>query len=129
MAAEQHRDIRFIAVSHSDRTATDHWLDALSGPGTVEVLVDDKREIYAQWGLGISGWGHIFNLGGPWSALKLGKEEGIWSKPTESGSRWQTAGRWAVDGEGIVRWGRADASAAEMPDFEKAVAALKETEK
>ncbi|PBP28746.1 hypothetical protein BUE80_DR000275, partial [Diplocarpon rosae] len=34
-----------------------------------------------------------------WEAYALGKREGIWNRPTESGSRWQTAGSFAVDGE------------------------------
>jgi hypothetical protein len=35
---------------------------------------------------------------------KLGKEEGIWNRPTESGNRWQTGGNYGVDKNGIVQW-------------------------
>jgi len=55
---------------------------------------------------------------------KLGREEGIWNRPTESGSRWQISGSFAVDGEGVVRWGGAASRADDVPDFEKAVEAL-----
>ena len=125
-SAQQHPQLSFIAISHSDRNATDHWLEALLGPDAVEVVVDEEREIYAKWGLGVSGWGHVLSPGGLWSVWKMGREEGIWNRPTESGSRWQTAGSWAVDGNGIVRWGGASGRADEIPDFEKAILALQE---
>ena len=128
-AAEQYPHISFIAVSHSDRIATDHWLEALSGSGAVQVIVDQDREIYAKWGLGASGWSHVLSLGALWSVYKLGKAEAIWNRPTESGSRWQSAGSWAVDGEGIVRWGGPSARADEIPDFGQAISALENVTK
>ncbi|KAL6718045.1 hypothetical protein ACLMJK_004130 [Lecanora helva] len=126
--AQQHPSIFFIAVSHSDRAATDHWLDALSGPNAVEVIVDEGREIYAKWGLGTSSWSHVLSPGSLLNVWKLGRGEGIWNRPTESGSRWQSAGSWAVDGEGAVRWGGVSERADEIPDFGRAVAALEEAQ-
>lgn len=88
------------------------------------MIVDPDRETYARWGLGTAAWGHVLSPGGMWSVVKLGREQGKWNRPTESGSRWQTAGSWAVDGEGIVRWDgpaeRAD-QWLEREDFEEAV--------
>lgn len=55
---------------------------------------------------------------------KLGKSEGIWNRPTESGNRWQTSGSWAVDGMGVVRWGGAAKAADEIPDFKGALLAV-----
>lgn len=60
---------------------------------------------------------------------KLGKEEGIWNRPTESGSRWQTAGNFAVDEKGTVVWGQASEKADEIPDFEVAVKAVENGKK
>lgn len=54
----------------------------------------------------------------------VGKEDKIWNRPTESGSRWQTAGSWAVDKEGVVRWGGVSKSSDDIPDFEEAVKAV-----
>lgn len=55
--------------------------------------------------------------------FRLGRE-GIWNRPTESGSRWQESGAFAVDGKGVVRWaGRAE-MADWIPDFEEGVNAL-----
>lgn len=59
-----------------------------------------------------------------WNVYVLGREEEIWNRPTESGSRWQTAGSWAVDGEGTVRWGGVAGSADEVRDFGEAVEKL-----
>lgn len=51
------------------------------------------------------------------SVFKLGREEGIWNKPTESGNRWQTAGSFGVDGQGVVQWSQPAQSADDIPDF------------
>ena len=70
----------------------------------------------------------MLSPGGLWSVYKLGKEEGIWNRPTESGSRWQTAGSWAVDERGVVRWGAVAGRADEIPDFAEGMRALEEAE-
>ncbi|KAJ7180925.1 hypothetical protein C8R46DRAFT_985991 [Mycena filopes] len=125
-AAEHHPHIRFIAVSHSEQGATDRWVDALGGSeNSLEIVVDTDRKIFAQWGLGVSSFGHFMSPVGMWAAYRLGKEEGIWNRPTESGNRWQMAGSFAVDEEGILRWGRAMRSAAEIPNFEEGVESVR----
>ncbi len=58
------------------------------------------------------------------SVSKLAKEDGIKVRDTESGSRWQTAGNFAVDGEGLVRWSRKDQRADDIPDFEEGIKCL-----
>lgn len=45
-------------------------------------------------------------------------------RSTESGNRWQTAGNFAVDSQGIVRWSRKDERADDMPDFQAGVDAV-----
>ncbi len=67
---------------------------------------------------------HVLNPWSLYSVYKLGKTEGIWNRPTESGNRWQTAGGWAVDGKGIVRLGGVAKTADEVPDFGEAMKAL-----
>jgi hypothetical protein len=47
--------------------------------------------------------------------------ENIWNRPTESGTRWQTSGTWAVDADAIVRWGAVGQAASDIPDFEEAL--------
>lgn len=81
------------------------------------MVVDPERELYAQWGLGISTFTHVLNLSSMFAAWKLGREHGIWNRPTESGSRWQTAGSFAVDGKGVVRWARVAEGAGDVLDF------------
>ncbi|KAF8216833.1 hypothetical protein K438DRAFT_1901435 [Mycena galopus ATCC 62051] len=118
-------DIRFIAISHSDQSATDRWLAAVGASDGVEILVDADRNVFAQWGLGNSSFSHFMSPSGLWAAYRLGKDEGIWNRPTESGNRWQTSGSFAVDVQGTVRWGGAMRSASEIPNFEEAVEILK----
>lgn len=62
-----------------------------------------------------------------WGVVKVGREEGIWNRPTESGSRWQSAGSWGVDGRSIVRWGRVAVRADEIADFGEGARALEES--
>ncbi|KAF2005843.1 hypothetical protein P154DRAFT_551166 [Amniculicola lignicola CBS 123094] len=119
--APTHPDIRFIAVSHSDQEATNRWLEALGGPADVEVVIDPERESYAAWGLGVTSFWHVLN---PWSlyaVYTLGKQDNIWNRDTESGTRWQSSGSFAVGGDGTVKWGGASGSADYVPGFEEAV--------
>ena len=59
-----------------------------------------------------------------YSAYKLGKSERIWNKPTESGSRWQTSGSFAVDSQGVVRWSKVSKTADDLPDFQEALTSV-----
>jgi hypothetical protein len=125
--APAYPDVHFVAVSHSDQAATDRWLAALPEPSrntqpNFQVIVNPERDVYAAWGLGTSSFWHV--LGSIPSVSRLDKEEGIKVRSTESGNRWQTAGNFAVDGEGIVRWSRKDERADDMPDFEDGIAAV-----
>lgn len=56
-----------------------------------------------------------------YSVYTLGKKEGIWNRPTESGTRWQVSGNWALDGEGKVVWGGTAGQASDIPDFGEAI--------
>ncbi|PVH86803.1 hypothetical protein DL98DRAFT_406626 [Cadophora sp. DSE1049] len=116
----------YVAVSHSSDSATRNWLDSVGGKGNVRVIVDEKRQLYGKWGLGVSSTWHVLN---PWSlyaVYTLGKKEGIWNKPTESGTRWQTSGNFAVNGaDGKIKWVAIPEAADNLPDFEEAVKALK----
>ncbi|KAF2727189.1 hypothetical protein EJ04DRAFT_145402 [Polyplosphaeria fusca] len=123
-AASEHPDTRFIAVSHSDDESTRHWVDALGGAEGVLVVVDASREAYASWGLGVSSFWHVLNPWSLYSVYKLGKQENIWNRPTESGSRWQCSGSFAVNEEGTVRWSSPSQTADHVPDFAEAVQAL-----
>ncbi|KAK3655243.1 hypothetical protein LTR56_003665 [Elasticomyces elasticus] len=131
--AKANKYIDFIAVSHSSEESTQTWLASLpqagSEPDNLRVIVDEKVEIYAAYGLGICGYGHVLSPVSMYNVWQLGKSEGIWNRPTESGSRWQTAGAFAVDGEGTVRWGRAANRADEIPDFDAMVEALEKPAK
>jgi len=125
--APAHPDIRFVAVSHSDQAATDKWLAALPEPSrntqpNLNVIIDAEREVYAAWGLGTSSFWHV--LGSIPSVSKLDKEDGIKVRSTESGNRWQTAGNFAVDDQGVVKWSRKDERADDMPDFNEGVDAV-----
>lgn len=80
-------------------------------------------------GSGCERMGTCAESGGLWSVWRLGRDEGIWNRPTESGSRWQRGGSWAVDGDGVVRWGGVSERADEVPSFLEAVEALKKGEK
>jgi len=59
----------------------------------VEIVIDEEREIYASWGLGLSTAYYLLN---PWTqvaARKLGNTEGIWARDVgEGGNRWQIGG-------------------------------------
>lgn len=96
----------------------------MGGQWDLKVIVDADRELYAQWGLGVSSLWHVLNPWSFYSLYRLAFHEKISNRPTESGNRWQTSGSFAVDREGIVRWSRVAKNADEIPDFNEALKAL-----
>jgi hypothetical protein len=116
--------VNFYAVSHSAASDTEDWVIACGGEWSVTVVTNPDRTLYGQWGLGTSSTWHVLSPWSLWGVYKLGKGEGIWNRPTNSGTRWQTAGSFAVDGEGVVRWVRVAQSADDMPDFREALKAV-----
>jgi hypothetical protein len=123
-AAAAEPDIDWVAVSHAPTEATARWCDAIGGLEGVRMLIDDGRVHYATWGLGRTRLGHFL---GRRSLARVGKlaREGIRNRHPE-GTRWQTAGTFAVDAEGIVRWRHVPEHAGELPDLGEPIAALRE---
>lgn len=106
----------------------------VGGNWDVEVVIDHERELYSQWGLGVSTTWHVLNPRVLYQTLQLGKTENIWNRACESGTRWQTAGAFAVaavqdaadaeEGGGKVCWAHVAASADDLPDLAAALGAL-----
>ena len=84
-------------------------------PNGVEVIVDSQRKSYAQWGLGVSSFWHVLSPRGLWAVYRLGTDEGIWNRSTESGNRWQSAGSFAVNRDAVVKWSKPATSADDIP--------------
>ncbi|KAK0630629.1 hypothetical protein B0T17DRAFT_488585 [Bombardia bombarda] len=122
-----HPSLHCIAVSHSSQAATDSWVMSVGGAWDVDVVVDEQRDLYAQWGLGLStAWHAVLGSASTlYSAYCLGRNEGIWNGATESGNRWQMGGAYAIDASGFVRWAHVGAATSDVPDFEEALAALR----
>ena len=122
--SSRHPEVHCIAVSHSSREATDRWIPQVGGEWETHVVVDEGRELYAAWGLGTSSTWHVYNPLAVYNTVALGRREGIWSRPTESGSRWQTGGAFAIDQAGVVRWAQVARAADDVPDLEQALRSL-----
>ncbi|KAJ4340026.1 hypothetical protein N0V95_007608 [Ascochyta clinopodiicola] len=126
-AAAANPNVQFIAVSHSDQDSTNRWLASLpdtskNTQANLGVVVDAEREAYGAYGLGVSSFMHVLSPAGLSTLNKLGKEEGIWNRPTESGNRWQTGGNYGIDSNGVVQWSGKHERADDMSDFKEGVA-------
>ncbi|KAK4456058.1 hypothetical protein QBC34DRAFT_453807 [Podospora aff. communis PSN243] len=121
----RHPDISCIAVSHSPREATEKWIVDVGGEWEVEVVVDEERRVYKAWGLGEVGVWHEFNPRVLVRRWILGRDEGIWGTEEQTGTRWQVGGAFGVDTGGWVRWVKEEGAADDLPDFDKALKALK----
>ena len=122
--SDKHREINCIAVSHSTPEHTEKWIPLVGGAWSVNTIVDEERDLYAQWGLGISSTWHVFS---PWvisSVFRLGKQENIWNLPTESGNRWQTGGTFAVGADGLVKYAHVSRTADDLTDYDAVLKAL-----
>ncbi|KPI43132.1 uncharacterized protein AB675_2227 [Cyphellophora attinorum] len=127
--AEERQDVQFIAVSHSDQISTDHWTESIGGAGNVQIIVDNEKKIYAQYGLGVASFWHVLN---PWSmaeVFRLAFQEKIKNRPTETGTRWQISGMFAIDASGIVKYSHPSQTTDDMGDPAAALEAVQSTAK
>ncbi|PBP26613.1 hypothetical protein BUE80_DR002434 [Diplocarpon rosae] len=123
--ANKYPDLHCVAISHASKAATDKWVSSIGGAWAVKVIMDEAREVYASWGLGVSTTYHLLN---PWTqmaARRLGTNENIWGREVDpSANRWQVGGCWATDQMGSVRWGAASNTADVIPDLTEACKVL-----
>jgi hypothetical protein len=121
--AQRTPEVRFVAVSHAPPAATERWRTAVGDrAGGVEMVIDERRELYGAWGLGTSSLAHFL---GPRSLGAVGRlaRAGIRNRHPV-GTRWQSAGTFAVDAERVVRFVHLPEHAGALPDLGLAVAEL-----
>ena len=121
-AADRHPHVAWIAVSHAPEEATEAWARAVGGLGSVTVVTDRARESYAAWGLGRTSLLHFAGRRSLGQVARLARQ-GVRNRHPD-GTRWQRAGTFAVDSDGIVRWRQLPDHAGSLPELEQALAAL-----
>jgi len=121
-AAERSPEVQWIAISHASEEATTRWCEAVGGAGRVVVASDPSRRAYADWGLGLTSVGHFAGRRSLAAVATLARR-GIRNRHPH-GTRWQSAGTFALDATGIVRWSLLPTHAGELPDLESAVEAV-----
>jgi hypothetical protein len=121
-SAQAHPQTRFIAVSHAPADATVRWAQQVGGTGAVELRSDPERALYSAWGLGNSTLSHFAGRRSLRAVAEQGRR-GIRNRHPV-GTRWQTAGTFALDGTGTVRFVHVPTHAGELPDLEAALSTL-----
>jgi hypothetical protein len=121
-AATSTPETRWIAISHAPAAETERWCEAIGGAGAVLLASDPSRHAYAEWGLGRTDLGHFMGRQSLSAVAGLARE-GIRNRHP-SGTRWQSAGTFALDREHVVRWRHVPVHAGELPDLEDALASL-----
>lgn len=116
-------EIQWIAISHAPATETERWCQAIGGAGAVGVVSDPSRRAYAAWGLGRTDLGHFMGRRSLSAVAGLARR-GIRNRHP-SGTRWQSAGAFALDRDHIVRWRHIPVHAGELPDLAEALASLR----
>jgi alkyl-hydroperoxide reductase/thiol specific antioxidant family protein len=116
--SQAYPDVDFVAVSHATAAATASWCGTLGGAERVRIVVDTDRTLYAAWGLGLTDARHFLGARSLASVARLAAN-GIRNRHP-SGTRWQTAGTFALDAAGIVRWRHIPAHAGDLPDLDAA---------
>jgi hypothetical protein len=115
--------IDWLAISHAPPEATERWCRAIGGADGVRVVSDPSRQSYAAWGLGRTSAGHFLGRRSLAAVAELARR-GIRNRHPH-GTRWQSAGTFALDEHAIVRWRMLPAHAGEMPDLDAALAAIR----
>lgn len=121
-AARRATETQWIAISHAPPEATAAWCEAVGGADGVLVASDPSRRAYAAWGLGRTGLGHFLGRRSLAAAGRLARGGVRNRHPT--GTRWQSAGTFAIDAQQIVRWRSLPAHAGELPDLDTALRAI-----
>ena len=121
-AASHSPEAQWIAVSHAPRDATERWCRAVGGAGSVRVVSDPSRRTYAAWGLGRTSLGHFLGRRSL-AAVASAARRGIRNRHPH-GTRWQSAGTFALDGQAIVRWRLLPAHAGDLPHLDAALQTL-----
>jgi len=122
-SATRSPDVQWIAISHAPEKATDQWCHAVGGKDGVRVASDPSRSTYAQWGLGRTSLGHFLGRRSLAAVASLARR-GIRNRHPH-GTRWQSAGTFALDDQAIIRWRLLPAHAGDLPDLEAALEALR----
>lgn len=130
-------DVQFVAITHGDPEAATGWCEELgldrvavhnpdaedavdrwcrgTDAGNLRVIVDEERELYAEWGLGLGGLRHLLR---PTVVRNLLRARRAGAKDrTPSGTRWQRAGMFGVDPDGTVRTRYIADYAGDLPDI------------
>ena len=117
-AALRSPQVQWIAISHAPEEATERWSRAVGAEG-VRIASDPSRRAYADWGLGSTSLGHFL---GRRSLVAVGglARRGIRNRHPH-GTRWQSAGTFALDDRAIVRWRHLPAHAGDLPDLASAL--------
>jgi hypothetical protein len=121
-AARDAPQLSWVAVSHARRDATDRWCEAVGGCDGVSVMSDPARAAYAAWGLGRTTLAHFLGARSLRAVARLARA-GIRNRHP-SGTRWQSAGTFALDAQGVVRWRHLPEHAGDVPDLDAAAAAI-----
>lgn len=114
--------VQWLALSHAPADATALWCEGIGGSGGVQLLSDPSRRSYAAWGLGQTSLGHFMGRRSLGAVGQLARKGIRNTHPT--GTRWQSAGTFAIDGEGIVRWRHLPEHAGDLPDLQAAREAI-----
>jgi hypothetical protein len=121
-AAAAGPQVQWVAVSHAPADATDRWCRGVGGSGGVQVVSDQSRWSYAAWGLDQTRITHFLGRRSLGAATRLARQ-GI-RNTHATGTRWQSAGTFAIDGERIVRWRHLPEHAGDLPDLDAARVAV-----
>ena len=122
-AAERSPEVQWIAISHARSEDTGRWCRAIGGAGRVRVASDPSRAAYAAWGLGRTSLGHFMGRRSLGAVAALARQ-GVRNRHPD-GTRWQSAGTFALDGDAVVRWRHIPAHAGDLPDLDAALSALR----
>jgi hypothetical protein len=122
-AAEATPEVRWIAVSHAPEHATERWAARIGARAGVRLLSDPSRTAYAAWGLGRTSAAHFLGTRSLGAVARLARQ-GI-RNTHPHGTRWQSAGTFALDRSSVVRWRHLPEHAGDLPALDDALAAIR----
>jgi hypothetical protein len=121
-AAAASPEVQWVAVSHAPADATARRCQGIGGSAGVQVGSDPDRRSYAAWGLGQTSMSHFLGRRSLGAVTRLARQGIRNTHPT--GTRWQSAGTFALDRDGVVCWRHLPEHAGDLPDLDAARAVV-----
>jgi hypothetical protein len=113
--ANNDSELKCTAIFHGEALISKKWISSFNLSSNLNLVFDEHRDTYGDWGIGYSKITHLFNPKMLVNLIKLALN-GITNKDA-SGTRWQQQAAFLIDDKGKVQWLHFPMHTGDLPNF------------